>query len=284
MLKEKWCYLNGEILPLNDAKINVDDIGIMRSYGINEALQTYKNKPLFVKDHLKRFRNSADALRLKIPISDDEIEKVIMELISKSNFNETNIRMVLTGGRTVNGIDFDHEKPTFFMITEEHKHIFEEIYEKGCKVITFEYQRPFPELKTTNYLVGVHLQKNKKEAGAMEILYTSGGKILEAATSNFFLVQGNTLVTPKKNVLPGITKFRVIEAVRGVFTVEERDMLVQEFDDATEAFLTASYKDVLPVVQIDDKKVGKGTVGENTKKVMELFKKYVENYTKTEYG
>jgi branched-chain amino acid aminotransferase len=283
MTTKPYCYLNGEILPVEDAKVSIYDIGILRGYGIYEALQTINNKPLFLEEHLERFRNSTAGMKLKIPISDKEITDVIFTLIEKNGYRETNIRMILTGGQTINAISYDYNKPTFFILAEENIPLDPTYYEHGAKVITFEHQRLYPEFKTTNYITAVNLQPLKQEKGALEILYTHNGKILEASTSNFFLVQGDVIVTAKVGVLPGITKLAVLKAIGNKFEVQERDVLVQEFGDATEAFLTASYKDVVPVVTINDKTVGRGVVGEITKEVMRLFRHSTLEYMQSHY-
>jgi branched-chain amino acid aminotransferase len=271
--------LNGAIIPEEEAKISVFDIGLVRGYGIYEALQTHDNKPLFLEDHLKRFRDSTSGMHLKIPVSDQQIMAIISELIKKNSFKETNIKMLLTGGPVdESGIFYNPDTPTFAVFAQENKPLPQNYYDQGCAVITFEHQRLYPEFKTTNYITAVNLQTQKREKGALEILYTHDGKILEASTSNFFLVEGDKIVTAKNGVLPGITKLAVLDAIRDKIKVEERDVLVQEFADASEAFITASYKDVVPVVQIDDKKVGDGRPGPVTQEVMRLFKDYVQRY------
>jgi len=263
-------------VPVHEAKISVYDIGITRGYGIYESIKTYRRKPFFLRQHLDRFRSSVKATNLKIPVSDTEIAKIIDELVEKNGYPETNIRMILTGGQTLHGIEYDFDHPTFFILAEPNSQIDKKFYEEGCTLMTFEHQRLYPAFKTTNYITAVNLQPLRKEKGALEILYTWQGKILECATSNFFLFQGDTLVTPKNNVLLGITRMAVIASVASEFKVEERDVLIQEFDDASEAFLTATYKEVVPVVRVDDKKIGNGTVGNRTKKVMELFRECTE--------
>lgn len=273
---QQYCFFNGTIMPVEDAHVSVYDIGIIRGYGIYEALQTYHKKPLFLKEHLDRLRASSKALHIEIPYSDAELESAILQLVERNGHAETNIRILLTGGRAIHSIDFDPKAPTFYILADRHEPIDSALYEQGCKVITFEHQRLYPQFKTTNYMTAVNLQKEKKEKGALEIIYHHDGKVLEAATSNFFMVEGDTIVTAKRDVLPGITRMKVLDAISGKFKVDVRDVLIQEFNDATEAFLTGSYKDVLPVVQIDDKQVGDGKVGKYTKEIMALFKDYMD--------
>jgi branched-chain amino acid aminotransferase len=139
-----------------------------------------------------------------------------------------------------------------------------------------EHMRPFFESKTTNYITAVHLQEKRKKAGAIEILYTYKGSILECTTSNFFIFKGNILITPKDMVLIGITRNFVLKlAKKAGFVIEERPIRQEELAEATEAFITSTNKDILPIVQVADQKIGMGTtkgkVGENTKRLMELF-------------
>jgi branched-chain amino acid aminotransferase len=151
-------------------------------------------------------------------------------------------------------------------------------YTDGCSLTVFEEQRRFPESKTTNYIQAVLLQKARKKAGAIEILYVAGGKVLEAATSNFFIVKNRRLITAKERVLPGITRKVAIKVSRPYFKVEERDVTVEEMYKADEAFITSSFKEIVPIVKIGSKKVGNGKVGEVSKQVMKLFRDFTAQF------
>ncbi len=270
-------YINGKIVTGDKMFVSTYDIGILRGYGIYEGITTHNNKAFYLKAHLKRFRSAAKRLNIKIPHSDEQITNIIKSLIKKNGFERTNLRMILTGGETIQGIEFEKNKPTFYILAEEWKPIPPEFYTHGAKIITEEYQRFMPEIKTTNYINAVRLQKKRKTSKSIEILLVSGGQALECSTSNIFMFKENKLITTDKNILPGITRKAVMDVARKNFKIEERKISLDELLKADEVFITSSYKDIVPIVKIDKNTIGKGRVGENTKKLMSLFSELIKN-------
>lgn len=271
-----FCYLNGKVIPVADAKVGVYDIGLLRGFGIYEAMRTFNRRPFEFAAHMERFHTSTTALKLRIPASDEEISKSIDELIEWNipQGREAVVRFIITGGAAIGGIEYDPSVPTFYILVEKLEPLSKETYEKGCKLLVHDHLRALPEYKTTNYVTAVRLQDERKRAGALEILYTSQGKVLECATSNFFIVKNGTVVTSKADVLAGITRKVTIELAQKEFPLEERDISVEEMYAADEAFLTSSFKDIVPVVQVGDKTIGTGSPGPVTKRVMEVFQKF----------
>jgi len=274
--KTIYCYLDGKIIPVSKAFVSVYDIGLLRGYAIYDGITAFNEKIFHLADHLTRFRNSAKALKLKIPVTDTEIRNIINTLIRKNGFDRTNIRLILTGGQTLEGIDYDFSKPLFYILAEDFVPFPDSIYTKGGKLITEEHQRFMPEAKTTHYITAVKLQTKKNKEKAVEILFVSNGKILECATSNIFIVKGDTLITSKQNVLGGITRKVVLKITKKYFKIEERDISTSELAKCDEVFITSSYKDILPIVKIDKHTIGDGKVGKNTKKIMDLFGQYIK--------
>lgn len=277
---EQYCYLNGEILPVSKATVGVYDIGLLRGFGIYEAMATANRKPFMFADHMERFRRSTDEVHLKIPVSDDEILTAIQTLIAKNvtGDGEAIIRFILTGGTAIGGIEYDYNAPTFYILVEPMVPLDATYYTDGCSLTVSEHQRQFPQSKTTNYIQAVTLQESRKAAGALEILYVSQNKVLECATSNFFIVKNGIIITPKDNILFGITRKVTMSVAQPLFTVEEREITLEELYNADEAFLTSSFKDVVPVVKVGERLIGDGKVGTVTKKVIELFHDFVKKY------
>ena len=276
-----YCYLNGKILPITEAKVGVYDLGLLRGLGIYEALMTYGKKPFRINDHLARFRRSAAFLGVEIPASDEEITDALRELIEKNGYDESIIRLLLTGGPAFAGIEYAPKMPTFYILVEKFEPLPAQLLEKGCSVTVHEHLRQFPKYKTTNYIQAVLLQKARKEAGALEILYMWKGRALEFATSNLFIVKDGTVITPGKDVLPGITRKVALELAREEFPVEERDVNVEELYAADEMFLTSSFKDIVPVVTVGERVIGGGAPGPVTKKMIELFHAYTRSHAES---
>lgn len=271
---KKYCYCGGKIQELNKARIAPNDIGLLRGYAVFDFLRTEYGKLFLFDEHFARFQRSAKALDLKIPVSAAKCLSVLKQLLKKNKLTDASFRLVLTGGPTEDGMTF--KKPNFFILVEDVYNYPPKVFKDGGKIITYEHQRQFPEAKTTNYLTAIKLQKDKKQAGAIDILYLSKGKVLETATSNIFIIKANTLVTPKDNILLGTTRATVIKLAKKLgFSVEERDMFVGELTEASEIFITATNKKITPIVMIDNMSVGHGEVGEKTKALMEAFEEFL---------
>lgn len=271
----QFCFFDGKVVPVSEAKVSVFDIGLLRGYGIYDGIPAFGGKPFRFADHWNRFLNGAHTLNLNVPITEEKAERVVKELLEKNGFGKerANVRFILTGGETLNGIEYDFEKPTFYILTEKWQPLPPDLYIEGAKLITYNYQRDYPECKTINYIKAVNLQEFKKTEGALEILFVNDGEVLECATSNIVIVKDNTLITPSENVLGGITKKVVFELAEGKYQKEERPIEESELKTADEIFITSSFKDIVPIVKIDDFEVGGGVVGPVTKDLMGEFAK-----------
>jgi len=274
---EKYCFYKGEITKLSKTLIGVNDIGLMRGYGVFEVLRTYNREPFFYKKHLDRLRSSALFMGIKVPYSNREILEIIESLIEKLPDIEVSIRIVLTGGETSTGLDFNYDTPTFFIIVKELIPLDSSLYEDGASLFMADYQRIFPKIKTLDYVFSIKNRLNIKNKDFFDILYVSNDKILESSTSNFFLVKNKKIITPSNNILMGITREFVISLAKKQYEVEERDTLVSEIESTDEAFITATTKEILPIIKIGDSLVGNGLVGPITRDLMEEFKKAKKN-------
>lgn len=264
-------------MPENRVGINTRDLGVLRGFGVFDVLRTYNGKPFMLKDHFARLKNSAAILNLKLPISTNEFEKNISLLLKKNKFKDAVIRSVLTGGVASDGISVS-SRPTFFILLESLPELNKNIYKNGIKLITHNHLREFAQAKTTNYILAILLQEKLKKEKAFEVLYVWQDKILECATSNFFIFKGDTLVTPKDNILIGITRNVILRLAKGKFKIEERDITKEELASATEAFIAATNKEIIPVVQVDGLVIGDGKVGSNTQWLMDCFSQFVKKY------
>ena len=264
-------------MPEARAAISPRDIGVLRGYAVFDFLVTQNGKPFLLDDHFARLRRSAKELRLALPLSKAAYATVVKKLIARHPFRDAVIRTVLTGGVSSNGFVPDGI-PTFYILIEWRKKLPLAYYRDGAKLITADYQRFLPHIKTTHYIEAVRNSALCRRKKAIEILYVKEGYVLESASANIFLVKGKRIITPRDRVLGGITKKLVLKIARKKFVVEERPVRISELRDADEAFITASNKGVLPIVQIDDRVVGDGRVGEVTNGMMHLFADFVKRY------
>jgi branched-subunit amino acid aminotransferase/4-amino-4-deoxychorismate lyase len=271
-----YCFLNGEILKVEEATIGIYDLGFLRGYAAFDFLRTYNGKPFRLKDHLYRFRQSAKELRLTLAYTDSFIEEIILELIQKSNRDEAGIRLILTGGYASDSISLGN--PNFLIIIEKLPGYDPAIYEKGIKLITHKFQRQFAESKTTEYKTAIQLQQLKSKKNAFDVLYYKNGLALETTRSNIFHFKCNSLITPKRRILQGITRKVVLELAKPLYSIEERDVSMDELLMADEVFMSGTSKMVIPVVQIDETRIANGKPGKNTEKLLQKFREYARNW------
>ena len=277
-----FIYLNGEIIGSEKAVVGVHNIGLLRGFGIYEAMTTHNGKAFMFDLHLTRFKKTANFMGIRIPATDEEIKTAVQTLILKNSGptrENLNIKFILTGGETLHGIDYDERKPTFYIFSEKFVPISDDIFKNGAKVVSHKFLRQYPEYKTTNYIEAVKCQKKQNESNALETLYTFQGKILECATSNFFIVKDDVLITPDQNVLKGITRKIVLDLARqNNIKFVLREISLDELKSADEALLSASFKEIVPVTSVDDFPIGNGKVGPITRKLFDLFTELALNY------
>lgn len=273
----KYYSINGEITPKENAVIGINDLGFLRGYAVFDFFRVLNGQPVFLEDHLERFHNSANYMGLEIPYSDEVLVEKMQQLIELNGNVDCGIKIMLTGGYSENG--YNPTKPNLVMLASYLPTYPESIYTKGIKLMSYQYTRDTPYNKTTNYLVPIQLLKQIKEAEAMDVLYHDGTYISESARSNFFIFDDKgTLITPDKDALEGITRKNILKVARNHFNVEVRPLSLKETMKAKEAFMCSSTKGVLPVRQVDFWRINKHIIGENTKKLSQLFKEHVAAY------
>jgi branched-chain amino acid aminotransferase len=275
-------YLDGRFIKENEAKISVYDIGFLRAYAVFDFLRTYNQKPFHLDEHLKRLLNSAKLIGLKHNYNLESLTKIVMKTLAlnlKNNKKDDfGIRIYLTGGKTKDFIS-PSEANLIVMITSLRR-IDSQVYFRGGKLITKISERFLPQAKSSIYTEAVKFIQEAKKKGAVEVLLISKDKkILECATSNFFAVIDKKLVTPKNNVLLGVTRKIVVKLAKKLkIPVVERDIYFQEIKKFGEAFITSTTKEILPIVKIDNQKIGSGKVGEITSSLMNAFKEITDNW------
>ena len=270
-----FCYINGQFVAQEVAQIGIHDLGLLRGYGIFDYFRFRDEIPVFIEDHLDRFYQSADRTKLEVPMERSVLLSVILELAERNAAQNAGLQMLLTGGYSPDG--FSYVSPNLLLLMRNFQAPCDSFYTGGIRIITHAFQREMPSVKTTNYMRPILLRMQLKAANAGDVLYHHNRKVSESSRSNFFIVtQNGTLVTPANGVLKGITRKQVLQLAETETRVEERDLYLDEVWAAKEAFLTSSNKGVMPVVQIDDRSIGKGKPGSTTLALQELFMTHIE--------
>jgi branched-chain amino acid aminotransferase len=276
-------YNNGDFVTADQALISVDDLSVLRGYGVFDFLRTYNSFPFHLKDHLKRLKRSAQLIGLNLPQTVEELEEIVHETLGRNNHLESNVRIVVTGGLSPDNIT-PGASPRLMVMVTDITTFPDEIYNDGAKVITCHVDRFMPGAKSINYIPAILCQEEARSQQAIEAIYVDrGGYLLEGTTSNFFALFGKTLVTPpSERLLPGITRQVILKLAGEAYSVETRNIHKDEIRLMDEAFITSSVKEIVPVVAIDAVKLSGERPGPHTRKIMHLFKSYTTGYTAEE--
>jgi branched-chain amino acid aminotransferase len=272
-------YIDGDFVKEDEASLSVKDIIVLRGFGVFDFLITYNKRPFKLKEHVARFENSAKRIGLSMHHSSDEICRIVEETLRRNtHHDESNVRMVYTGGISSDGVTPEGNGRLMVMVTPRHI-LPEQWYTHGAKIITVDIERFLPGVKSTSYLSAVYALQIANESEAIEALYIDRNhRVLEGTISNFFFFKKDRLVTAGDDILPGITRNVVLELIKGRFEVEIRDIDRSELHEMDEAFITASNKEVVPVVQVNDRVVGDGAPGKRTREIMHLFRKATDAF------
>lgn len=267
-------YLNGEYLAAEQASLGLNDLSILRGYGIFDFFRYTEGKPRFLEDHINRFFNSARLMDLPFPIAREALVEVVHQLIKRNHSADGGIRFVMTGGYSPNA--YTIAKPNLMAMAYPFVAPDESLFTQGCKVLLHEHERQLPEVKTTDYIEGIRLLPRLKAKQAHFPLYVDRvGNVRESDRSNFFIVQDGVLVTPAKDILMGITRMHIIKLAKQLgLTVVERAVSVAALLAADEAIIASSTKGVMPITKIDDYLVGDGQPGEITRRLLAAWPAY----------
>ncbi len=244
------CYYDGHISAFTETGMSLNDLLVQRGYGIFDYLRVVDNKPLFVEDHLDRLYQSASIMHMEVPQSKEDILKIVLELVAKNNMPYSGLKLIVSGGDSADG--YTLEQPRLTIIQQPLPKPSNDFTISPFTLMSHPFQRQLPQVKTTDYLMAIYLQPKLKAFGGQDILYTHEGMVRECPRSNFFLIsdQGH-IVTPKDQVLKGITRKNILKAaLENGIQVEERAIALDEIKSAKGAFIASSTKRIIPVSKI----------------------------------
>jgi len=270
-------FLDGEILPLAEGKVSVEDRGFLFADGIYEVVRNYKGKPFTLRPHLERLERSASGLMLEVPYTVEEMESHCLNLLDRSGLEDSYFYIQVTRGAAKRSHPFPQGvRPTVVIYIRGIAPADSKIHSEGVKVISLPDERwANCHLKTIALLPNVIATEKARRAGANEaLLYAPDHTVYEGSSSNAYCIQNAVLYTHPltHKVLPGITRSVVLEIAKrlGVGVVEEPKKL-EEFKAADEVFITSCTREIYPVVQIDEDQVAGGEVGPIVKRLYAAY-------------
>jgi branched-chain amino acid aminotransferase len=261
-----FCFAKDQIISSQDAVCHPLDIALIRGYAIFDFFRTVNYQGLFLEEYMDRFIQSAQKAHLPLEYNHNELNEIISTLIDKNNHERGGIRMLLTGGISPN--HFLPAKGNLFIFCEPLLLPSEKKYAEGVKLISVDYVRPIPTIKTTDYTLPCLLSVDWEEAGAEDVLYHHQGIVSESSRSNVFMVKDGILSTPKANILLGITRRHTMDIAGNV---KVRDITLEEIKQADEVFITSTTKRILPITFLDKDAIADGKVGPFTRSLMAQF-------------
>ena len=276
------CYLNGEFLPLDQAKISVLDRGFIFGDAIYEVIPVYRRKPLRLAAHIARLQRSLDEIRITSPHSDGEWAGLIGDLINYSEHDDQAVYLQVSRGVAKREFGLlQGVEPTVFMLSSPFVSPPQQQIDNGVAAVSqadFRWLRC--DIKSTSLLGANMLRQFANDAGGAECVLFRDGYLTEGSSSNIFVVRNGVLVTPPKSrlILPGITYDLLLElALANGVPTQVRDVAESEVKAADELMLSASLRELLAITQLDGKPVGDGRPGEVFRRLYELFQAYKFN-------
>jgi D-alanine transaminase len=273
----KIVYLNGEFLPLVEARISVLDRGFLFGDGVYEVLPVYAGRIFLFEEHFQRLENSLKKIKLKNPFSTEQWKSTIETLIERNGKGNQSIYLQITRG-VMEKRDHrfpENTIPTVFIMSNP---LEKPDYPEGVKVVIRPDTRwQHCDIKATSLLSNVLARQQSAQVGAFETILVRDGYITEGSISNVFIVQEGIVFTPPKSelILPGITRDLVIKIMQAInIQCFELDISFDNLCGSDEIWLTSSTREIVPVVNVEGETVGNGKPGPLWVKVWKHFQEY----------
>ncbi|NMC81249.1 MAG: branched-chain-amino-acid transaminase [Armatimonadetes bacterium] len=275
-------YLNGEVVHAHEAKLSVIDHGFLYGDGVFEGIRAYGGRVWKLDEHVARLYKSLKVILVDLPMTPQEMRDTIRMILRRNHLTDAYIRVTVSRGL---GLGLDPRgvsNPTVAIMPSKLSLYPEEMYEKGLNVVTVSTRIPTADAwevrvkSTGKYLNNIMAKFEANRMGAGEgLMLNSAGCVAEATGDNVFIVVGGKLLTPpgSAGILEGITRAAVMEiATAAGYGVEERNLTLFDLYTADEAFLTGTAAEMIPMVRLDDRKIGNGKPGPITNKLIRMFR------------
>lgn len=274
-------WLDGKLVDESEAKISVFDHGLLYGDGVFEGLRFYNGRVFRLEEHIRRLFDSAHAIVLNLPWTQEEVIKFTCETVAANGLKDGYIRLVVTRGAGELGLNpYLCKSPSMFIIASTIKLYPEEYYQNGLAIITCATRRPapaalMPQVKSLNYLNNIMAKVEAIQSNALEaVMLNEQGYVAECTGDNLFLIKNGELLTPliSDGALDGITRAVILELADQLgVPYKEKSLTRYDIYTADECFLTGTAAEVIPVVSLDRREIGGGKVGDFTKRFLKAF-------------
>jgi len=274
-------YLDGDYLPIEEAKVSVLDRGFIFGDGVYEVIPAYGGRLFRLEQHLQRLNDSLQGIHLENPLDNAHWQEIIEDIVrrNENDKQDQSIYLQVTRGAAKRDHVFPDEiSQTIFVMSSPMQAVSQEKLDKGVSAITHDDIRwRYCHIKSIALLPNTLMRQVAREAGADEAILNRDGKITEGAASNVFIVKNGKIITPAKGecLLPGITRDLILEIARAAnLEFSESDISLSDLQSADEIWITSSTKEILPVTQLDGKPVGNGKPGPLWKDMLARYQQH----------
>jgi len=289
MKNKALCWINGTVVPADEARISVYDHGLLYGDGVFEGLRFYHGKTFMLEAHLHRLMRSAQAISLVPPLELEEISLAIEHLVECFDGDQGYLRLVITRGTGSLGIDPNKcETPNLFVIADELNVLNTADIDSGIRLYIAKTRRlPAeclnPEIKSLNYLNNILARIEANQAGMDEaVMLNLDGFVSEGSVDNIFIVSDGILKTPpiSDGLLAGVTRAVIIDVAQQLgIACRQTSLTLEDLVQAQECFLTGTGAEMIPVRQIGDHLI-KSPGNPLTPLLMKGFRDEIDRYCK----
>ncbi len=275
-------YLDGKLVPREEARVSVFDHGFLYGDGVFEGIRVYDGNVFRLREHIERLYESARTIALDIPLTREQMIRATVDTIAANGKRDAYVRLVVSRGDGDLGIDpANCSRPTVAIIVASIKLYPEELYERGVGLITASVRRiPVqsidPRIKSLNYLNNILAKIEARRAGVLEaVMLNHQGRVAECTADNIFIVKNGALKTPDtlEGALDGVTRGAVLDlAAEAGIPAHETKLAPHDLYNADECFLTGTGAEIVPVVSVDGRKIGDGKPGPITRRILAAFR------------
>ena len=269
-------YLNGQYLPIDDAKISVLDRGFIFADGVYEVIPVYEGYIFRLEEHLQRLNANLDALYISRPYDLSQWKNILSKLISEDYQEDSSLYIQITRGSAPRELAIDQvNTPTIFVMIRQ---LSKTDYSDGISAMVAEDIRwKYCNIKTISLLPNVLLRHQAEQLGAIEAILVRDGYVTEGCSSNVFIVQDGIVKTPQNNnyLLSGITRNLVVQLLQqNNFNCQETAIKEEELRQADEIWLTSSTREIIPVTKLDSNTVGSGHPSDFFKQIVAIYQQF----------
>jgi branched-chain amino acid aminotransferase len=278
-------YVSGAFRTSADAAVSVFDHGLLYGDGVFEGIRAYNGRVFKLERHIERLFDSAKAIRLEIPNTCAEVCDIVVETCRRNRISDGYVRLVVTRGPGDLGIDPRKCPRAELIVIARPTLTMYGAAAAGIRVITSTFRRNAPDatspsIKSLNYLNNILARLEANDRGADEALMLDAqGYVAEATVDNFFIVTEHALLTPPTATnLKGITRETLLSLAASLsIRAEEKPFTLFDVWTSREAFICGTGAEVVPVLSVDNRRIGDGTIGPVTGRIVAAYHELVRS-------